>query len=267
MIVEATGPAVVTGASRGIGRAVAIELAQRGFEVHATMRNTDDGKGLDDDITVRRLDVNEPATYALPKGLRVLVNNAGVEDENLPLETMSEAVWRKLFETNVFGLVKITRAAVPHMRAAGGGVICNVGSSSVLAPVPFLGAYRASKAAVSAIGESLQAEVAPFGIRVLEILPGPIETDMLFTSDKPSPAIDDPEYRVLAQKMWASRQGIRNQYTPTDEAARRIVDAICDDSAPLRVGCDDMSEGMLKAWRAAESEEMWFRAMLRGFAP
>ena len=121
----------------------------------------------------QRLDVTDPDSIELPDDLRVLVNNAGVEDENLPLEVMPAEVWRKLFETNVFGLVEVTKRAVPIMRAGGGGVICNVTSSSTLAPVPFLGAYRASKAAVSAIGESLRAEVAPFGIRVVEIMPGP----------------------------------------------------------------------------------------------
>src|SRR5205085_5414017 len=66
-------------------------------------------------------------------------------------------------------LVEVTKRAVPIMRSAGGGVICNVTSSSTLAPVPFLGTYRASKAAVTALGESLAAEVAQFGIRVIEI--------------------------------------------------------------------------------------------------
>src|SRR4029079_11834648 len=127
--------------------------------------------------------------------------------------------------------------------------------SSLLAPVPFLGAYRASKAAVSAIGESLQAEVAQFGIRVLAIMPGPIETDMLLTSDKPAAAIEHERYRAQAERLWESRQGIRSMYTPTAEAARRIAAAILDDTAPLRAGCDDLSEGMLAGWRKAASDE------------
>ena len=107
----------------------------------------------------------------------------------------------------MFGLVEVTKRAIPIMRAGGGGVICNVTSSSTLAPVPFLGAYRASKAAVSAIGESLRAEVAPFGIRVVEIMPGPIETDMLAISDQPAAAIEHEPYRELAERMWESAAG------------------------------------------------------------
>src|SRR5206468_2959276 len=174
------------------------------------------------------------ATIELPDGLRVLVNNAGVEDDNLPIETMPLAMWRRLFETNVFGLVSVTQRAIPKLRESGGGVICNVTSSSILAPVPFLGAYRASKAAVMAIGESLLAEVSQFGIRVVEIMPGPIITDMLENSDRPPPALRHDEYREQAEKMWESRQGIRGMYTPAPEAARRIVDAVLDDDGPLR---------------------------------
>jgi NAD(P)-dependent dehydrogenase (short-subunit alcohol dehydrogenase family) len=268
---EPTGTAVVTGAGRGIGRAVAIELARRGFDVVATMRNPADGADLRNEagegtsLRVDRLDVNDPATMHMPAGLRVLVNNAGVESDNLPLEVMPADAWRAIFETNVFGLVETTKHAIPLLRDAGGGVICNVTSSSLLAPVPFLGAYRASKAAVSAIGESLAAEVAQFGIRVLEIMPGPIETDMLLTSDKPAAAIEHERYREQAEHLWEGRQGIRAMYTPPAEAARRIADAILDDDAPLRAGCDDLSEGMLTGWRRAESDETWMRPLLASF--
>jgi NAD(P)-dependent dehydrogenase (short-subunit alcohol dehydrogenase family) len=263
------GVALVTGASRGIGRAVALELAARGFDTVATMRDPAAGAGITDQakgrLRVERLDVTDTDSIAMPDGLRVVVNNAGVESENLPLEVMPIDFWRTILETNVVGLVAVTRAAIPKLRAAGGGVICNVTSSSLLAPVPFLGAYRASKAAVSAIGESLQAEVAQFGIRVVEIMPGPIITDMLEASDRPSGAVDHPQYRAQAEKMWESRQGIRGMYTPADEAARRIVDAVLDDDGPLRYGCDDMSEGMLDGWRSVASDDDWLRPMFGAF--
>ena len=260
---KAEGIAVVTGASRGIGRAVAVELAARGFDTVATMRDPADGADLAP-MRVERLDVTDPESINLPAGLRVLVNNAGVESDNLPLEVMPAESWHKLFATNVFGLVEVTKRAVPIMRAAGGGVICNITSSSTLAPVPFLGTYRASKAAVTALGESLAAEVAQFGIRVIEVMPGPIETDMLSASDRPAPAIEHAEYRALAEKMWEGRQGIRDSYTPAAEAARRIVDAICADDGPLRYGCDDMSEGMLAGWNVTDNET-WVSGMLRAF--
>lgn len=256
---------MVTGASRGIGRAVAIELSARGFDTVATMRDPAAGADLAaQGIRVERLDVTDPATIALPDGLRVLVNNAGVESDNLPLELMPLESWQRLFATNVFGLVEVTKHAVPVMRAAGGGVICNITSSSTLAPVPFLGTYRASKAAVTAIGESLAAEVAQFGIRVIEVMPGPIETDMLAASDHPPVAAEHAQYRELALRLWEGREGIRDQYTAAPEAARRIVEAIFDDDGPLRYGCDDLSEGMLTAWNATDNAK-WTRGMLKSF--
>src|SRR4051794_28589443 len=107
---QPTGIAVVTGASRGIGRAVAIELAQRGFDAVATMRDPAAGVALVDlGMRVQRLDVTDPSSIELPQGLRVLVNNAGVESDNLPVEVMSTESWRALFETNVFGLIEVTK--------------------------------------------------------------------------------------------------------------------------------------------------------------
>jgi NAD(P)-dependent dehydrogenase (short-subunit alcohol dehydrogenase family) len=264
---DAGGIALVTGASRGLGRAVALELAARGFDVVASMRDPSAGRdlaapdGASGSLEVARLDVNDPSTIDVPRGTRVVVNNAGVEGEYLPIEHADLAQWRHMLETNVIGLVEVTKRAIPVLRDAGGGVICNVGSSSILAPVPFYAAYRASKAAVSAIGESLRAEVAPFGIRVLEIMPGPIETDMLRDSERMPEAHRFPEYRTMAERSYEQRKGVVPMYTPAADAARAIADAILDDSAPLRVGCDPLSVGMLEGWRAQPDED-WMRSML-----
>lgn len=262
------GTAVVTGASRGIGRAVALELARRGFEVIATMRRPEDGAGLAEEATgaagsigVERLDVTDPSSIQLPATMRVLVNNAAVEKSHPPFEATPMDLWREMYETNVFGLIEVTRRAIPALRGAGGGVICNVTSSSILAPVPFFGPYRSSKAAVSAIGESLRAELAPLGIRVLEIMPGPIDTDMLAGSARPPEAIEFDEYRPVAQRYYEGRSAIDSQVTSTADAARAIADAILDDDSPLRVGCDPLAVGMLEGWRASRDED-FMRAML-----
>jgi NAD(P)-dependent dehydrogenase (short-subunit alcohol dehydrogenase family) len=114
---------------------------------------------------------------------------------------------------------------------------------------------------VSAIGESLRAELAPFGIRVLEIMPGPIATDMLEGSGRPPEAIERPEYRPMAERYAAGRQGIDAMITSVADAAAAIVDAILDDDAPLRVGCDPLAVGLLDAWRA-QPDEAFQRSML-----
>ena len=204
---EAGGTAVVTGASRGIGRAVALELAARGFDVVATMRDPSGRRGTGRGRGRRgrrigRVAAGRASRCHRPRRvrdavdeLRVLVNNAGVEAPHPSFENTPMELWRRMFDTNVFGLIDVTRRAIPSLRAAGGSVLCNVTSSSLFAPVPFYAPYRASKAAVSVLGESLRTELAPFGIRVLEIMPGPIDTEMLEGSDRPAHAVDEADVR------------------------------------------------------------------------
>jgi NAD(P)-dependent dehydrogenase (short-subunit alcohol dehydrogenase family) len=252
--VKAEGVALVTGAGRGLGRALALELAARGFDVLATMRDVAAGAGLAaeaghaaDRIQVAALDVTRAEAFAPPERLRVLVNNAGVEAAYLPVEHAPQDAWRSVFETNVFGLVALTRRAIPALRRAGGGAIVNVTSASLLFPMPFYAAYRASKAAVQAFGESLAAELRPFGIRVLEVLPGPIETDLLAGSDREPEAAAHAGYEALARWAHAGRRAMSGRTTSAREAARRIVDAVLDDGAPLRVACDDVGAALLAA--------------------
>jgi NAD(P)-dependent dehydrogenase (short-subunit alcohol dehydrogenase family) len=268
---EAKGVALVTGASRGLGRATALELARRGFEVVATMRTPADGGSLVREAEAEKLvvqlaplDVTRPETIALPDGLRVVVNNAGLDATYEPVEHQTLATWRALFETNVFGVVEVVRRAIPKLAASGGGVLCNVTSASLCFPMPFYAAYRASKAAVSALGESLRAELASLGIRVLEILPGPIDTDMLAASDRPPEALAHAPYRELAQRAWDGRRGVSAQVTSPAVAARAIADAIQDEAAPLRVACDPLGAGLLAGWRASE-DEAWMRSLLASF--
>jgi NAD(P)-dependent dehydrogenase (short-subunit alcohol dehydrogenase family) len=270
---DARGIALVTGASRGIGRAAALELARRGFEVVASMRDPADGAGLVDEaercggrLRLMRLDVTEPGSIVIPEGLRVLVNNAGVERMNLPIEHTPLDAWRESFETNLFGAVEVTRRAVPMLRAAGGGVICNVTSCSILVPMPFFAVYRASKAAVSAMGESLRTELAPFGIRVVEIMPGAVETEMLAASRLLPEAARFEPYRPQAERVHAARVQTDGATTPADRAASAIADAILDDSGPLRRSCDPMGDALLAGWRTQSDEDM-MRPMLELFAP
>jgi NAD(P)-dependent dehydrogenase (short-subunit alcohol dehydrogenase family) len=262
---EPTGTALVTGASRGIGRAVALELCHRGFDVVASMRNPAAGRDLAEtagaaraagSIEVARLDVTDQGGFEIPVGLRVLVNNAGVELENLPVEATPVSAWREMFETNLFGLVEVTRQAIPSLRAAGGGVIANLTTGGLLVPMPFFGVYRASKAAVSALTETHRAELAPFAIRLVEIMPGPVDTDMLAASHELPEAARYPDYAALAQRVGAVRgDSVGTTATPAADAARAIADAIVDDDGPMRYSCDEMGTALLDAWRRSTDEE------------
>jgi NAD(P)-dependent dehydrogenase (short-subunit alcohol dehydrogenase family) len=235
-----------------------------GFDVVATMRDPTQGSDLEEELaraaaavgasgagTIRAttLDVDRPETIDLPPDLRVLVNNAGTERRYLPLEAAPMDEWREVFETNLFGLVEVTRRAVPILRTNGGGVICNVTSSSILVAAPFYAVYRASKAAVEALGETLRTEVAPFGIRVVEIMPGPVATDMLANSARLPEAAEVPGYEAMAQATYKGRLAVEPMVAPVEAAARAVVEAILSDEPVLRWPCDELGSQLLAAWR------------------
>lgn len=269
------GSALVTGASRGIGRAVAVELANRGFDTIATMRNPEDGRDLPGAtggrLTVARMDVTEPESYRLPDDLRILVNNAGIDSDYLPVEHSRLEDWRALFETNVLGLVATTTAAIPVLRTNRPSVICNISSSSILASVPFYSAYRATKAAVSAFGDTLRVELAPSGIRVVEILPGPVDTDMFRLSTGEQAAERFDGYRQMAEQAARLRREAADPLVLAPaEAAVQIADAVLDDTGPMRYGCDPLSVGLLELWRRSDDEamfEMTAGSLLDGIEP
>jgi NAD(P)-dependent dehydrogenase (short-subunit alcohol dehydrogenase family) len=116
--------------------------------------------------------------------------------------------------------------------------------------VPFYSVYRASKAAVEAMGESLRAEVAQFGIRVVEIMPGPVDTDMLANSDRRPEAAHCPGYESLAASIHEGRQGVDEFITAPATAAAAVLEAILDDDGPLRWSCDRLGHLLLSGWQA-----------------
>ena len=252
----------MTGASRGIGRAVALELADRGFATVATMRDPAAGASMasetDGRLEVRRLDVTDPSTFDLPGDLRVLVNNAGIDTDYLPVEFAVLDDWRRLFETNVFGVVALTAEAIPTLRDNEPSVVCTITSSSIFAAVPFYSAYRASKAAVSAFDDSLRVEVAPFGIRTVEVLPGPIDTDMFRLSTGEQDAARFTSYRALAGVAETLRREHADpRVVDAAQAAGAVVDAILDSSGPMRYGCDPVGLELLDLWRQCDDETVF----------
>jgi short-subunit dehydrogenase len=182
----------VTGATAGIGRAAAVALAQAGFEVFATGRRREALDAIEASaraaglpIRTLPLDVTDAASVERAReeveratgghGLDVLVNNAGYGQFG-PLEEISDADLRAQFETNVFGLMAVTRAFLPAMRRRGSGRVVNVGSLSGLFTAPLMGAYHATKYAVEALSDALRREVGGTGVRVVLIEPGMIRS-------------------------------------------------------------------------------------------
>jgi NAD(P)-dependent dehydrogenase (short-subunit alcohol dehydrogenase family) len=275
MMIGSEGLVAVTGAGRGLGLALVTRAAARGLGVLATVEDesmADDvhaaTAGLPGRVRVETLDLRAPGDFAFPPELRVLINNAGTRSDYLPVEETPVEEWRRIFAVNVFGLVEMTQRAIPILRAAGGGTICNVTSSSVLDTVAFQGAYRASKAAVSAVGESLRLELAPFGIRIVEALPGHLLTQMardgLMT--RLAEAVAFPAYAPMAHRQ-RELNAQAPPFTAPEVAAEAILDAILDADGPMRHGTDPTSRQRLSRWREADDETRMREALaLYGYA-
>lgn len=270
---EARGKALVTGASRGLGRALALELATRGFDVIAGVRDlaantnlVEAARSRKGRLTLQLLDMCDLGDYQPPAGLRLLVNNAGYNDKYLPIEHTPMEEWRKTFETNFFGLVELTRRAIPSLREAGGGVICNIGSAGAFMSMPFYSTYRTSKAALTALSEGLRVELAPFGIRVVEIPIGGVDTDMLRKgiANRPPEAINYEHYRPMGVRLQAAASGGQTNALSPADSARNVADAILADDGPLRWPVDPNAVAIL-ADVDAKPAEARMQAMMAVF--
>jgi NAD(P)-dependent dehydrogenase (short-subunit alcohol dehydrogenase family) len=235
----------ITGCSRGFGREWAIGALERGDRVAATAR---DVSTLDDLVSTYgdailpiELDVTDRAgDFAAVDqahdhfgSLDVVVNNAGYGQFGF-VEELSEDDFRAQMETNVFGAMWVTQAALPFMREQGSGHILQVSSIGGISAFPNIGAYHASKWALEGFSQALAAEVASFGIHVTLIEPGGFSTDWAGPSSKhttPLPAYDE------VRKAFEEARAKRNTSGPGDPTAStaavlRVVDA---DEPPLRV--------------------------------
>ena len=181
------GAVVVTGASTGIGRAIALRLAGAGMRVFAGVRRQEDAESLRGEspqITPLLLDVTDAASLQAAvstveeqvgsAGLSGLVNNAGISGGS-PTEFMELDELRRMLEVNVVGIVATTQAFLPLIRKGRGRIVC-IGSIGGRLAVPFLAAYSMTKAAVSALCDSLRGELRPWGIHVALVEPGSIRT-------------------------------------------------------------------------------------------
>lgn len=243
-----TDTILVTGASSGIGKATAKVFAERGWNVVATMRSTDGQDALTSNGStfVTRLDVTDPASIDSAVGagiarfghIDVLLNNAGYALLG-PLEAVSMDQVRRQFETNVLGLIAVTKAVLPHFRVRRAGTIINV--SSIVGRLTFpLGAlYDGTKFAVEGISEALCYELREIGVRMKIIEPGLVATNfgraMEFVND---PALT--EYQGIVGAMGRASEALAAQAGPPDTVAETIYRAATDDADTLRYpACDD----------------------------
>ena len=253
---------LITGCSTGFGRAAAVELTKRGHDVLATARRLE---ALDDlDVIEKlRLDVDDDTSVADAVAsagkVDALVNNAGFGIQG-PIESVPIDEFRRMFETNVLGAVRMMQAVLPQMRERGSGTIVNVTSLAGLVTGPIGGAYAATKHALEAVSEALHYEVGHFGLRVALIEPGYFETD--FQGKEPRFGLDDPPYDQLDREWSVAFEKLRRGETSGAEpVAQVIADAVEGTENRLRwpVGAD---ADMVLAARTTMDDET-FEATMR----
>ena len=244
------GTALVTGGTDGLGRAAAIMLAARGYRVFAGGRNEGRRTALEqlarerklpleileldvrDDVSVNAC-VSEIERRAGP--VDVLVNNAGIAI-GAAMEEISIDDLLKVYDTNVFGLLRVTKRVLPEMRRRQRGRIVNMSSIAGKVAAPILGPYSSSKHAVEAISDSLRHELYPFGIFVALIEPGYIETSMNQTAYELSSAYtqrtQQSPYRGVYQAFLANWEKTRKASTDSPEDCARVILHATEDNPP-----------------------------------
>jgi NAD(P)-dependent dehydrogenase (short-subunit alcohol dehydrogenase family) len=240
---------LVTGSSTGIGRATVKAFHKAGWNVIATLRSPERESELQQlpNVCVLRLDVNEQASIdaAIADGLAhfgridAVVNNAGYSLTGA-FETFSDAQVRKQFDTNVFGLMAVTRSILPHFRANGAGNIVNVASVGGRTTFPLYSVYHGTKWAVDGFSESLAYELGPKGIRVKIIEPGAIATDFYGRSADREAGNGVNAYDDYSKRLLSFFDKVGGAGAKPEVVARTIVRAAGDRSSRLRytVGID-----------------------------
>jgi NADP-dependent 3-hydroxy acid dehydrogenase YdfG len=231
---------LITGCSTGIGRDLAQRLTQSGYIVVATARKVETLNDLESalklPLDVAQSDsVNNAVSETLKRFGRidVLVNNAGYAIRGA-LEEICDEKAQQVFDVNVFGVLRMTRAVVPHMRKQKAGCIINISSIAGKLSTPVNGIYSASKFALEALSDALRIEVAPFGIQVVVVEPGAIKTQFDDTAQSHTRDIVSNQaspYFPLYQKSDKSAASMRKN-EPGPEAVSRVIQQVLESSKP-----------------------------------
>jgi NAD(P)-dependent dehydrogenase (short-subunit alcohol dehydrogenase family) len=239
---------LITGCSSGYGLETARHFHSQGWNVVATMRTPREGAlPRSERLRVLALDVTKPESVAAAleasEPIDVLVNNAGIglfgAFEATPMATV-----REVFETNTFGVMAMTQAVLPQLRARRSGVVVNVTSSATLAPMPMVAAYTASKMAIEGFTASLALELEAFDVRVKLVEPGYAPTTRFTSNTGPRMEGLIPEaYAPFAQRIFASLAQGPAAVTTEADVAEVVWRAANDASRQLRfaAGADAMA--------------------------
>lgn len=263
--------ALITGCSSGIGYETSILLAKNGFRTYATMRNTDKGDKLKEiaekenlDLKIIKLDVTDD--YSIQNAIKeivqetnridVLVNNAGNNIAGA-VEDLSIEEFKEQFETNFFGLIRVTKVVLPIMRKQNNGIIVNLSSIAGKMAIPLNSAYVSSKFAVEGFSESIRYELEDFGIKVILIEPGVIKSNFYENIKMSKNSLMDPKsaYQPITQRIFEAFLPMLEYAFPTKIVADVILEAVNSDNPNIRYTVGDDAKSIIEARKKLSDKE------------
>jgi short-subunit dehydrogenase len=271
---------LITGASSGIGEALALRLAESKTKMVLAARREGVLQTVKDlvirkggEVLVVPTDMADPqqvkalASKALDHfgQVDVLVNNAGFGQMG-PIEEVNEEAVQRQFDVNVFGLLTLTRALLPHMRQRQQGLIMNISSVAGQISMPFSGIYNASKHAVEAISDALRVEVAPFGIRVVVVEPGPVSTEFFRVAAEKTASVvaQNSPYQEVLERMEGRAQSIDRIAWPVEKVVDVMIKAMMAPHPAPRYaafGAGKLGLGLIRLLPATWADRMWIRML------
>jgi NAD(P)-dependent dehydrogenase (short-subunit alcohol dehydrogenase family) len=271
--------AIVTGSSTGIGYETSLALARNGFLTFATMRNLNKAENIKSIATkeslplhVTQLDVTDDASVknaveeVLSKEgrINILVNNAGY-GLNGALEDLSMDEIKAQYETNFFGLIRVTQAVLPTMRRRKSGTIVNISSGAGRFGFPSGSAYVSTKFAVEGLSESISYELEPFGIKVVIVEPGVVRTNfgggLVIAKRSQDP---NSSYSQMMKKIASSFEELMKNSSSPDLVANVVLKAVKDENPNLRY----LAGNDVEQWLGAKinmSDEEFYKMMAQNF--
>ena len=261
---------LITGCSTGFGKELAKLVLARGWRLVASARKPEQLEeivsGNEEHALAAQLDVTDPAQIARVVAeaeqkfgqIDVLVNNAGYGYLSA-VEEGEDAPVRALFETNFFGLVALTKAVLPGMRKRSSGTIVNISSIGGLVSFGATGYYHATKYAVEGLSESLSIEVAPLGIKVIIVEPGPFRTDWSGRSIIESKTVIEDYDATAGERRRKTRENSGKQVGDPVRGAEAILEAVASEKPPLRLllGKPALGLGLKKLETLKEDFDTW----------
>ena len=264
---------LITGTSSGIGKATVLAFAKMDWDVIATQRNPEKETDFENlpNVKMYALDVidleNIKQVFSQVQRefgkIDVVVNNAGYGVDGA-FEAMSDDIIEKQFNTNVFGLMRVTREAIKHMRPNGGGKIIQISSMGGKITFPLYSIYHATKFAVEGFTESLHYELAQFNIKLKLIEPGPIVTDFYGRSRQFIKPTDTDQYDGFIQKFNEAAEKVMKDAEGPEVVAKMIYKSATDDSNQLRYAVGKPGP-MLLILRKLLSDKLYFLMVRKSY--